>query len=323
MNVEEMILPDSWYASKMETLVVPFTKELEKDGYFTSFDDAKIYYRTYRQQSARCGVVICHGFTEDSEKYRELIYYFIKCGLNVYIFDLRDHGYSARMTESNTKVYIDSFDTYVKDYECFIGQIVKPFGDEKLYAYAHSMGGGVTASYMIKNPTAFDKAVLSTPMIRMRTYVPDFVMKPFVWFMTAIGKDKARIPFSYKGFPKEERFDLVSNGSRIRYSYYHRICLGDSHYQSFSGTVGWVRECVKASKLLCNPESVAGIETPLLVFKVKKDIRVSNREIERFCVNAKNAKLQTVEGKLRHEIYTADENILKGYIHTIADFFEM
>lgn len=322
MNVDEIVLKDDLYASEMESKVVPYTKEFEFDGYFNSFDGSVLHYRKYIKPGVTRGIVICHGFTENCEKYRELIYYFLQLNFNVYMWDFRDHGYSQRVCEHPNLVCIDSFDKYVMDMESFIEGIACKGGEEKLYLWAHSMGGGVAVSYLAKHADVFDKAVLCAPMIKPRTFVPTFVMKMFIGIMCSLGKENTYLPFVYRGYPTKERFDLVSNGSKIKYSYYYRICLADEHYRKFGGSVSWMRECLTASGKIAKKETVDKIQLPLLVFKVERDTRVRNRSIEWFCKSSQNARLQTIPGRLRHEIHTGDANTLKMFLEQIDEFFK-
>ena len=69
----------------------------EKDGYIESYDSTAIYYRTYRIPQAKAAIVISHGFCEFAEKYKEVIYYFLKNGYSVYVPEHRGHGYSDRI----------------------------------------------------------------------------------------------------------------------------------------------------------------------------------------------------------------------------------
>lgn len=320
MNWEEIVLKDEAYASLMEKEVIPFTKRYERDGYFKSFDDSSIYYRTYINPEAKDGIVLCHGFTENCEKYREIVYYFLKLNMNVYVWDLRDHGYSMQVTGNPNLVCIDSFDSYVKDLDCFIHSIVHIGGNDKLYILAHSMGGAVALAYMSTHPQVFDKAILCTPMLAPRTYVPGFVMRLYVRTMCKFGREYKYLPFVYRGFPKKERFDLVSNGSKIKYSYYHKLCLKDIHYQTFGGSVSWMRECLKVSEYLMNEETMQRIETPMLIFKLKKDTRVRNKAIIKFGEASQNTELREIKGNLRHEILTADATYIKEFLGRTEEF---
>ena len=60
-------------------------------------------------------VVISHGFTENAEKYKEIVYYFIKEHFHVYLPEHCGHGKSYRLVEDPSLVYVDSYHRYVED----------------------------------------------------------------------------------------------------------------------------------------------------------------------------------------------------------------
>lgn len=59
--------------------------------------------------------LISHGFTETSEKYKELIYYFLRGGYHVYIPEHCGHGHSYRLVEDPSLVHVDCYKRYVAD----------------------------------------------------------------------------------------------------------------------------------------------------------------------------------------------------------------
>lgn len=73
-----MIPEEANYQRTMKCDVEPYLRNCEKDGYIESYDRTAIYYRTYRIPQAKAAIVISHGFCEFAEKYKEVIYYFLK-----------------------------------------------------------------------------------------------------------------------------------------------------------------------------------------------------------------------------------------------------
>lgn len=322
MKYDSLFLSDDKYFEQMSQLVVPFTKQFEKDGYFNSFDNSRIYYRTYIKEDAKATIVIVHGFTENSEKYREMVYYYLKCDFNVYIFDLRSHGYSQRFVDKNYMVYIRSFDDFVKDLDFFVKNIVSLTNRKPLYLYAHSMGGAVGLSYLEQYNDVFDKAVISTPMVKPNTIFPNFVMLSVVGFMKFIGLGKKPVPFTYVGFPERERFDLVSNGSFVRYSYYYDVCSKDEHLQTFTPSASWMQQCIKGTSILRKDENIVKIKTPILMFEVANDKKVLSKDTVKFSAKLDNCRLISVkDDKIRHELYTAYEKVLIEYFTNVLDYF--
>ena len=124
----------------------------------------QIYVRCYQAKKARGVVLISHGFTETSEKYKELIYYFLRGGYHVYIPEHCGHGRSYRLVEDPSLVHVDSYKRYVADLLFVARTAKKEHKNLKLYLFGHSMGGGIAA--VAAKPKLFERLVLSSPMIR-------------------------------------------------------------------------------------------------------------------------------------------------------------
>lgn len=322
MKYKDFFLSDNSYSQQMNDLVIPYTKQYEKDGCFTSFDDTRIYYRCYIKEKSEASVVILHGYTENSEKYREVIYYFLKCNFNVFICDLRGHGYSQRFVDEKYLVHIERFEDFVNDFDCFVENVVMPRNLKPFYLYAHSMGGAVALSYLEQHNDVFDKAVISTPMVKPNTICPNFFMSFIVGIMNLMGLGKKPIPFTYAAFPDRERFDLVSNGSPVRYSYYHNVCSKDENLQTFSGSARWMQQCIKGTSKLRKDSNIRKITTPVLMFEVHNDKKVISKETVKLCNKLQNGKLISVnDDKIRHELYTAYEEVLVDYFTNVLDYF--
>ena len=150
--------------------VEPFLAERRNEGTFNSFDGRPISYEYYITENAKASVVISHGFTESAEKFREMSYYFINEGYNVFAITHRGHGASYKESIDPYTVYVSEFNDYIKDFYTFIKRIVTPNSDSlPLYLYAHSMGGAIAALTLEQYPDIFKKAVLNAPMIHFKS----------------------------------------------------------------------------------------------------------------------------------------------------------
>ena len=112
---------------------------IKESGYFKGENDIKIYYEKYKAKNQIGKIVISHGFTECIEKYREIIYYFIKEGYSVFIMEHRGHGRSGRLGKKHeSQINIEDFNYYVNDFKVFIDKIVIKNTD-KIYLYGERM----------------------------------------------------------------------------------------------------------------------------------------------------------------------------------------
>ena len=90
------ILKEQDYQEQMEHVVEPYLHSRERELWLEREHGKKIYVRCYQAKKAKGILLISHGFTETSEKYKELIYYFLRGGYHVYIPEHCGHGHSYR-----------------------------------------------------------------------------------------------------------------------------------------------------------------------------------------------------------------------------------
>src|SRR5471030_2112424 len=132
------------YKEEMLNTVEPYLKKKLKSGYILGQKKLKLYYEKFIIDNAKANIVISHGFKEYTEKYYELIYYFMKEGYSVFIIEHRGHGRSQRLGIDDSQINVEKFNYYVEDFKKFIDEIVIPDSKNKsLLLFAHSMGGGI------------------------------------------------------------------------------------------------------------------------------------------------------------------------------------
>lgn len=153
----------------MQNGVEPYLAAHAEEFYWERESGHPIHVLRYRAFRPRGVVVISHGFTENAEKYKEIVYYFIKEHFHVYLPEHCGHGKSYRLVEDPSLVYVDSYHRYVEDL-LFVARKAKAEAcGLPLVLYSHSMGGGIAAAAAAKAPHLFRKVVLSSPMIRPLT----------------------------------------------------------------------------------------------------------------------------------------------------------
>ena len=153
----------------MQNGVEPYLAAHAEEFYWERESGHPIHVLRYRAFRPRGVVVISHGFTENAEKYKEIVYYFIKEHFHVYLPEHCGHGKSYRLVEDPSLVYVDSYPRYVEDL-LFVARKAKAEAcGLPLVLYSHSMGGGIAAAAAAKAPHLFRKVVLSSPMIRPLT----------------------------------------------------------------------------------------------------------------------------------------------------------
>ena len=313
------IISQSNYSEIMQRQVEPFLDGICEKGTFCRQQDRPIFYRRYIPAESKGAVVISHGFTENGEKFLEMIYYFVKAGFSVYAPDHRGHGYSYRHTNDDYSItHIDSFSDYVDDFIYLCDHLIL---ERPRFLYAHSMGGCIGALTLEKRPDIFEKAVLSSPMLSINTRG---LPKSFGLFIAKSeikrGRDKDRA-FIHREFDKNERFEDSPDDCRERYDYFFKKRLANKEFQNNCASYNWVSEALLATKEVLEDENLKQVEAPVLLFSADRDNIVTKKGQKRFVEGIKNGQMVSVDSK--HEIYFNNDDVLKMYVGKILEFLSV
>ena len=313
------IIPENNYAYTMAKEVEPYLAKRCKDDCFLSSDGKKLHYEAYDKLISRGSIVILHGFTESAEKFREVSYYFRKAGYSVFALDLRGHGKSHHDSDNPLRVDIDSFDLYAKDLGIFIDKIVRPLSKNKdVYIYSHSLGSTVALMYMMNNPYAVTKAVLSSPMICGNMGMPVAVAGTVAKALNVIGGKKIGAPGRCV-FNKNQSFESSDATSKARFDYYHNKRVGESLYQTSGPSFSWVSASLQARDKILSDDEISDLRSELIIFKPEEDKQLLGEYTDMFAEKAK-VKIKNVKNS-RHEIFMSGDDTLKWYMEEILEFF--
>lgn len=306
------------YKKIMAERVEPFLEKIRTNGFFESFDGKKIHFEAYKNENAKAVVLIIHGFTESAEKFREISYYFYNEGYSVYALDLRDHGKSFRTSQRPGNVETDDFHKYAEDISCLVEKEIKAQNEgKKIFIYSHSLGSTAALLYMLKNPMAVKKAVLSSPMICGNMGMPVIIAGTVAKVLSAIGGKKISAPGRCK-FDPELSFQNSDATSSERFSYYHEKRKADSLLQTNGPSFGWVKASIEArDKILsCADE----INAELLVIKPQEDKQLLMEYTDKFIQKSK-AKTKEIKNS-KHEIFMSENETLSTYFEEIFSFLQ-
>ena len=313
------IIKEADYSRAIKEKIAPEIESVRTDGFFISFDETRIFYHTYKAENADRSVVIVHGFTESAEKYEELIWYFLKAGADVYIYDQRGHGRSGRKVANKTLTHVDRFPEYLSDLECFIDSVVSK--ELPLFLFAHSMGGAVAGLYMEKHPDAIKKAALSSPMIAPSTGgFPPFVGRAICRTMILFGGAKKRI-FLSSEYPGEEKFEGSCDTSEPRFSHYEYFKRTHADYQNYSPTYRWTLESLLITRKLMKKGAPEGVRTDVLILSAGLDTVVSIPAQMKFAERLPSCRVISYPDA-KHEIYYSTDDVMEKFIPEIIDFLK-
>lgn len=318
MFKREWILPEQGYEAALKALegeLAPYRAE----GYFTAPDGAPLYYESVCREENRKAILLLHGFTEFIGKYTEMIGCFFRDGYDVYIFEQRGHGRSARAVENAQLVHVDTFSSYVRDTAAFVRRVIAPENYEALDLFSHSMGGAVAALYLAGDGCPVRRAVLSAPMIAPRS---GKAPRPLVlWHLRRQGKKEGfSAPCSHAGhFNPNASFAHSSDNSPARFAQNLRVRCEDERFQTSSGSIGWTLEAIRVQSEIL--KKAKNIRCPVLLLRGTED-RVVRRDVQnRFLKRVKNAALYEMPGA-KHGLFTASCGELDAYYTAIFLFLD-
>ena len=325
MEEKSFVLSEETYFEEMWQTVLPYLAQRKKELWLEREPGKRQYCVRYLADEAKGTVIVSHGFTKTAEKYQEAVWYFLKHGYNVYVPEHCGHGHSYRLTEGDLSlVHVDHYERYVADLLAVAERAAKEQKDLPLFLYAHSMGGGVGAAALSRQPGLFSRAVLSSPMIRPLTAgVPWSAASLLAGILCRIGRSKQYVPGGH-AFDGQETFEDSASTCRERFSFYQKRRNEEPLYQVSVASCGWLHEAARLNRYL-QSEGWKRIETPTLIFQAEDDTFVSGKEQERFAekLNRKgktSAKLVRMPGT-RHEIYNSASSVLERYWEEIFAFF--
>lgn len=319
------VLQEKKYAERMQNGVEPYLAAHAEEFYWERESGHPIHVLRYRAFRPRGVVVISHGFTENAEKYKEIVYYFIKEHFHVYLPEHCGHGKSYRLVEDPSLVYVDSYHRYVEDL-LFVARKAKAEAcGLPLVLYSHSMGGGIAAAAAAKAPYLFRKVVLSSPMIRPLTgKVPFADAKRIAAFACATGRGTQYV-VGQKPYQGIESFKQSSSLSRPRFLYYQQKREKEPLYHLNAASYGWLHAAAHLYRDLMR-SGWKRIEAPVLLFQAENDHLVSNRAQERMIRKMAErrpgmAKMVKVSGA-KHELFGTRGRMLQTYWNMVFAFLE-
>ncbi|BBF42083.1 lysophospholipase L2 [Lachnospiraceae bacterium KM106-2] len=315
-------LSEDNYEEEMNQTVLPLLEAYKKSGTFQSNDKENLYYESYQVPDPKATVVISHGFTESSQHYKEVIYYFLNQNYSVFIMDHRGHGYSYRNVPDLCLVHTTDFHQYIRDFTSFIDNVVaKDTKEEPKLLYAHSMGGAIATGYLEEHQDFFTAAVLTTPMLDIKTgSFPKRLASAVanLYCMTGNGQNYL---FGYYPFDGVSDMEHSSVDSKSRYDYYFEMVRNDNLLQTYGGSFSWLKSSIAITKELTKKENASKVKTPILMFEAENDTLVDSNGYYKFMKAAENVSLCYVPGS-KHTLFKQSTKDLIPYFNQILKFYD-
>ena len=310
------------YSEYMANRVEPILNHIKRSGYIIGLNNIKLYYEKYIVENANGNIVICHGIGEYTEKYNELIYYFIISGYSVFIIEHRGNGRSGRLGKDSGQISVEKLDYYIEDFKKFIDEIVIPNNKGRdLVLFAHSMGGGIGTIFLEKYLQYFKGSVLSSPMHKINTgkapvFLAEIVCRIFVHF----GKGDEYMP-GQKAYNGQRRFPSRSTNCEERYNYQYNKILGNKYFQTGGASAKWYLEASKGTRFLRNKKNISKVKIPILLLQAECDTHVVPYAHYKFANYADNCEVVIVNNG-KHETFFEIDDITIPVIEKILYFID-
>lgn len=321
-RLDDVYISEQNYNEDMKNIVEPFLNDKIENGCIIGHEDVNLYYENYKVENAKGNIVIIHGYTENLERYHEIIYYFLKDGYNVFGIEHRGHGRSGKLGIADEgQIYVKEFNQYVYDLKCFMDQVVIPNNEnKKVLLFAHSMGGGVCAKFLEDYPKYFDAAILNAPMLEVNTgNIPKHFAKIIVKSAVLIGKGGEYV-LGKKPYSPGYNPDKIGTSSIKRYEYSDNIIADDEELQRGGASYNWTHEAFKLTKEITKQENASKVKIPVLIFQAEYDWAVMPSGQNQFAKHAPDCKVLIIKNS-RHEIFLERDEILKPYLEEVLNFY--
>ncbi len=135
---------------------------------FAGVDGCRLFGRGWLPDGqAEAVVIVAHGLSEHSGRYRHVGTTFADHGYATWALDHRGHGRSA-----GRPVFVRTFDEYVADLETFRQLVAERHPALPTVLLGHSMGGAIATAHAIDHPDHFDGLMLTGPALQPSLGIP-------------------------------------------------------------------------------------------------------------------------------------------------------
>jgi lysophospholipase len=247
-------------------------------GSFAAADGATLRWGHLPIRHARAECVLVGGFGEFIEKHFETVRDLAARGIAVWCLDWRGQGGSIRPRRLPTRPRARNFDRDADDLAAFTR--AKLTAQLPRLVVAHSMGGAIALLCLHRYPRLFAAAVLSSPMIGLRTgRLPPSLLRCITRPARVAGLGACFIPGAHKWrpdpIPSPERSRISTDAERCRLR--HAWFTAQPDLRVDEATYGWVDSALGLMARISKPEFLGSIATPILLGRPGREVVVSRQ----------------------------------------------
>lgn len=250
-----------------------------------SFEDG-IFWRHWPVAEAQRVVVLVHGLGEHSGRYEELAEFFNARATAVVALDHKGHGLSP-----GVRCHVDKFSDFLEPLSRLCSEAEQLYPGVPKVLLGHSLGGLISAAFLLEHQNLFESAVLSGPALGIDPLPPIWQQKVTQVISALLPKlgvmqlDAGQISRSADVVAAYQADPLVHNGK-----------ISARLVTELFATLALVNE------------KAATITLPIKIFHGESDVMTSPKLSQAFVgkVSSAMAEYQGYEG-LYHEIFNEPE----------------
>ncbi len=140
----------------------------QRDGQFVGARGLSLYFQYWEpEEQARALILLVHGAGEHCSRYQHFAEYFCSHGFVVAGLDHIGHGKS-----DGRYGFVERFDDHLESLEHYRQQLERDFPGLPMILLGHSMGGLISALYLLQHQHLFSGCALSGPAIKTELQPP-------------------------------------------------------------------------------------------------------------------------------------------------------
>ncbi|HEY8189986.1 MAG TPA: alpha/beta hydrolase [Micavibrio sp.] len=268
-------------------------------------------------------IIIRGGLSEMTEKYFETIRDLDELGYNCYSMESRGEGGSERYLSDPSKRHSLGFGRDKRDLLHYIARYVPDNAPRVILA--HSMGALPALLAIRDEPDAFQKAVLTAPLMGFE----DPRAKGFEWALALMPPIRSlresyipgNGPWRPQNAPDRTQHPPQTYSSHPTRMYLHENWMEANPNLRIGGpTKGLIAHASKAIMTLRCPGAIESIKTPIRVFSAGLEQRVSNTAIFNMAARLKTAPPLIHLTDAKHDILLETDDIRSFVLKKINSF---